>query len=224
VTESEPDVERLRAALRAAGEGARPREDCPPAERLWATLRHELPAEARREVIDHVAGCGSCSEAWRLAAEMLPSPLPEAPPARSWLPEWLGARPLVPLAAAIALVAALGAALLLERGPGARVEPGYREDHVPRTVSRVPEDEPLPRSDFRLRWSPGPEGALYDVRLTTESLEPIAEATGLSAPEWLVPESALGALPSGARVFWQVEVRLPGGGRVPSQTFVASLR
>jgi hypothetical protein len=218
------DVERLRAAWRAAAEGARPRDDCPPAERLWETLRKELPAEARREVIEHLAGCASCSEAWRLAVEMVPEKVPEAPASRAWLPGWLTAHRLVPLAAAAALAAAVGLGLLLTRGPGARQEPGYREDRAPRIVSRVAEDVPLPRSDFRLRWSPGPEGARYDVRLTTESLEPVAAATGLLTPEWLVPESALARVSPGARLLWQVEMRLPGGGRRHSETFVASLR
>jgi hypothetical protein len=218
------DVERLRAAWRSAAEGARPRDDCPSAERLWAALRKELPAETRREVIEHLAGCPACSEAWRLAVEMLPEPVPEASAARSWLPDWVMAPRLVPLAAAAALVAAAGVGLLLTRGPGTREEPGYREDRTPRIVSRVAEDEPLSRSDFRLRWSPGPEGTRYDVRLTTESLEPVAAASGLADPEWLVPESALAPVAPGARLLWQVELRLPGGGRRQSETFVAALR
>jgi hypothetical protein len=224
VTEPGFDVERLRAALRAAGEASRPRDGCPPPERLWATLRKELPAGDRREVVEHLAGCPSCSEAWRLAVGMLPEPIGEAPPSRSWLRAWLGGRPLVPLAAAAALVGAAGLALLLTRGPGGPGRPGYREDRVPRIVSRVAEDAPLPRRDFRLRWSPGPEGTRYDVRLTTDSLEPVATATGLSEPEWLVPEPALASLGPGARLLWQVEMRLPGGERRESQTFVASLR
>jgi hypothetical protein len=62
------------------------------------------------------------------------------------------------------------------------------------------------------------------VRLTTDSLEPVATATGLSEPEWLVPEPALTSLGPGARLLWQVEMRLPGGERRESETFVASLR
>jgi hypothetical protein len=224
VTGADFDVERLRAALRAASEGSRPRDDCPPPERLWGTLQKELPAEARREVIEHLALCPACSEAWRMAIEMLPGPVPEASPARPWLPDWLGARPFVPLAAAAALVVAVGAGLLLDRAPDVRDEPGYREGRSPQILSRVTEDEPLPRDDFRLRWSPGPQGTRYDVRVTTESLEPVASVTGRTEPEWLVPESALAPLPSGARLLWQVEMRLPGGERRDSETFAASLR
>jgi len=225
MNETEPDVERLRAALRALADGARPGEKCPPPERLWATLRAELPVEQRREVIDHMASCPSCAEAWRLAVEIHPDPQPAAAPERrSWLATLFTAPPFVPLAAAAALVMAIGTGLVVLREPRPPSPPGYRAAGPSAIRSLLPEDEPLPREAFRLRWSPGPEGARYDVRVTTGSLEPVASAQGLIEPSYLVPESALASLPAGTRLLWQVEARLPDGERRDSPTFMTSLQ
>jgi hypothetical protein len=66
-----PDESRqLSAALRAAGEHARPREDCPAPDRIWAAVQLELPADERAAIIDHTVACPSCAEAWRLAMEL----------------------------------------------------------------------------------------------------------------------------------------------------------
>jgi hypothetical protein len=225
MNETELAVERLRAALRALAEGARPGEKCPPPERLWATLRAELPVDERREVIDHMASCPSCAEAWRLAVEIHPGPLPAAAPERrSWPASLFAAPSSVPLAAAAALVVAIGAGLFVLRESGPPSKPGYREAGPSAIRSLVPEGESLPRDAFRLRWSPGPEGARYDVRVTSESLDTVASARGLTEPSYLVPESALASLPAGTRLLWQVQARLPDGERRDSPTFITSLR
>src|SRR5262249_18733624 len=153
-------------ALRALGEGSRPGETCPPPERLWATLARELPPEERRDVIDHIAGCASCAEAWRLAVEIHPEPLSTTPSAsRTWLVRVFAPTSLVPLAAAAALLLAVGGGLVLVQRPKTST-PGYREAGPSPITSLLSEREPLSREAFRLRWSPGPEGARYDVRVT----------------------------------------------------------
>jgi hypothetical protein len=222
MSDAERDLERFRAALRALGEQAAPRADCPAPHVLWEAVRTELPVERRREVVDHVAGCPVCAEAWRLAIELDPDPRPAAAtPARSWLASVLQPHRFVPLAAAVAVAVAVA---LLLRGPTAPVDPSYRDAGPAAIRSLIHEDEPLPRTALRLRWSPGPEGSLYDVRVTTESLETVTAAQGLRDAELLVPESALFSLPAGSRLFWQVQVRLPDGERRDSRTFITRLQ
>jgi hypothetical protein len=223
MSDSEPDIERLRAALRALGEEALPREDCPTPERLWGAVRAELPAEQRREVVDHIAGCLACAEAWRLAVEIDPNPpLAAVAPHWPWLATFFEVRTLVPLAATV--LVATAANVLLLRGPEEPPRPGYREAGPAAIHSLLPEKEAVSRSDFRLRWSPGPEGSRYDVRVTTESLDSVVSAQGLTEASFLVPESALNSLPSGSRLLWQVQMRLPDGERRDSPTFITVLQ
>ncbi|MFI5008279.1 MAG: hypothetical protein ACHQKZ_12595 [Solirubrobacterales bacterium] len=218
----ERDVEQFRVALKALGEAAAPREDCPAPEQLWGAMRAELPVERRRDVVDHVAGCLVCAEAWRLAVEIDPDPRPvSAAHAPSWFAAPFELRALAPLAAV--LVVAI-AGLFFLRGPDGKQDPGYRQPGSEAMRSLLPEDEPVSRADLRLRWSPGPEGARYDVRVTTESLEAVASARSLVEPSFVVPESALVSLPPGSRLLWQVQMRLPDGERRDSPTFVTLLK
>ena len=60
----------LAAALRSGGEHAHPRGDCPPAQRLWDAVRLDVPTDERLRIIDHLAECPTCAEAWQLAGEL----------------------------------------------------------------------------------------------------------------------------------------------------------
>jgi hypothetical protein len=60
--------------------------------------------------------------------------------------------------------------------------------------------------------------------VTTEDLQVMATASDLSSPEYLVPAERLSELPSGSKVFWQVEARLGDGSVVQSGTFIAEVR
>lgn len=61
------DDDHLRFLFAKAFEHSVPTDDCPaPGVLLDAILGVSGPAE-RREAVDHVAGCPSCAEAWRLA-------------------------------------------------------------------------------------------------------------------------------------------------------------
>ncbi|HEY6548397.1 MAG TPA: hypothetical protein VI589_10840 [Vicinamibacteria bacterium] len=223
MSDRELDLDRLRAALRALGEEARPREDCPSPEHLWGAVRAEVPVNERREVVDHVADCLACAEAWRLALEIDPTPRPTVvAPAASWLGAFFTARALVPLAAGVVLAGAVG--VLLLRGPEKPADPGFREAGLAAVRSLLPENDPLPRSAFRLHWSAGPEGSRYDLRVTTESLEPVAAAQGLAEASFLVPEAMLLSVPAGGRLLWQVQMRLPDGERRDSPTFITVLQ
>ena len=130
--------------------------------------------------------------------------------ATRWAPRWLAA------AAVLLLGTAIGVVSLLNRPPGDefRASSGFVVE------SLVPADAALPRDAFRLRWTPGPEGSRYQVRVTTEDLQVLATAADLTAPEFTVEPAVLARLPEGASVFWQVDVSLPNGERLTSPTFI----
>jgi hypothetical protein len=126
------------------------------------------------------------------------------------------------LAAAAVLVLAVGLATLFPPGPS-RDDAGWRSGPTAQIRSLVPETTPLARAEFLLRWSGGPEGAVYDVHLTTESFSPVAVAEGLENPEWRVPEERLAEIAGGTRLLWRVDALLPDGRRARSATFFVLL-
>ena len=215
----------LRAAFRARTSRTAPAGDHVPAEDLWSAVRGELSADERRAIVDHTASCAACAEAWRLAMEVTPDPIAAAAPAAR--PAWTAFRwpaTFAPLAAAAALVVAVGAGVWLSRAPEPATAPGFRGGEAPVVRSLVGDDEALGREHALLRWSAGPEGSRYDVRVTTESLQVVADIEGLAEPALLVPSAALSSLPPGSRLLWRVEVVGPDGERAASPTFVTRLR
>ena len=89
--------------------------------------------------------------------------------------------------------------------------------------SRLAEGEALAADRFILRWSPGPEGTRYDVRVTDRRLEHLARAVSLERPEYTVSAAVLAGLEPGSVVLWQVEMVLPDGRRFASRTFATRL-
>src|SRR4029453_10866623 len=81
---------RLAALFRSLGADAGVREDCPPAERIWAAISRELSAGERAAIVDHLAVCPTCAEAWRLAMalgqEQVSAPAPRLAARPTW---WL---------------------------------------------------------------------------------------------------------------------------------------
>jgi hypothetical protein len=61
------------------------------------------------------------------------------------------------------------------------------------------------------------------VHVTDEDLNGVADGQDLDSEQFIVPEKALGALPTGARLLWRVEAFLPDGRRRASPTFVNRL-
>lgn len=219
---NEHEDARLRRAFRAASEHEQPPgSGCPDAERIWSARAGELPAGERREVVDHVSRCAHCAEAWRLADEVqrdlveLGSDRRSAPrPLALRLGRW----PL--LAGAAVVLVAFGTVPWLRRPP---TPSGYR-DGRPGEIRSLGVDQPLPRERCVLRWSGAPSGSRYDVVVTTEALDLVAEARDLTSPEYLVPSSELEAVAGAGRILWRVEATLPDGSRLASPTFSARIR
>ncbi|MEQ1504257.1 MAG: hypothetical protein ABMB14_18590 [Myxococcota bacterium] len=66
MTDRLDDDDQLRFLFASAFEHGGPADDCPAPEVLLDTLDCTLAADARGAVVDHLAACPVCAEAWRL--------------------------------------------------------------------------------------------------------------------------------------------------------------
>jgi len=212
----------LRAAWRAAETATPGTGACPSPEALWDAARGSLDHDALRRVLDHVAACGTCAEAWRVAVdiaggEALPlagrtTPASVEHPAGSGAPRlrWLG------VAAAAVVALGLGVALY----PWRPSEPAvYRDREESAVRSLVADGAALPRDAFDLQWEGPPDAAEYDLRVTTADLRLVDVQRRLDTPRHQVPAGALAGLPDGTHLFWQVTATLETGEREISPTF-----
>jgi hypothetical protein len=69
------DDDRLRAMFAKAFETAIPTDDCPTPEALLDAFHRQVGPDAANDIVDHVAICPVCAEAWRLAKQT-PAPAP----------------------------------------------------------------------------------------------------------------------------------------------------
>lgn len=194
---------------------------CPEPQRLFDAVSGGLNGAQRTQIIDHVAQCAECSEAWRLAMELGVRPAAENAQSNT---------SHVPRAAAGAWKFATAASVILGVGLVAYVgvrergeSPQYR-DAVASTAPTALSSERLARDRFLLRWSPGPAGSTYTVRLSTADLSVLLSQENLESSELLVPDAVLESVRPGEQLLWQVEVRLPDGERINSATFVVTLQ
>ena len=185
---------------------------CPPAEQLFEAASGGLDRQQRMKIVDHVSRCGECAVAWRLAMELGARPVSPAASGRAWIPKFA-------LAASVILAVGLSTYFVRQ---GHEESPQYRDAaHRLAPVSRT--GDRLSRNSAVLRWSPGPEGSTYAVSLTTADLVPVLEKQDITSVELVVPAAMLEKIPSGEQLLWQVEVRLPNGQRIASQTYVVTL-
>jgi hypothetical protein len=216
MSEQDLRTEELRRAFLAPPPDATLGEGCFEPERILRAVLGELGVKQNRRLADHAATCGSCALAWKLAREFADEAELRSKSSSSvwrWLP-----------AAAVLFVALVAVGVLApwERRDGSG-EPVLRAVSTATVRSLVAEGQSLPRAGFELRWSAGPEGARYDLRVTDRRLNTLHRATSIDATEYTVPQSALSELGSGSIVLWQVEMVLPDGRRVTSATFAAQL-
>jgi hypothetical protein len=218
VSDRDTANDRLREAFQAQAEAAGGRCSEEDLDRIRRALAGELPASERRDLIDRLAGDPALAEAWRIAAELRSATstgesAPAAPerrrllfPPRAWL-----------AAAAALFVVAAGVVVIQRSQPEGNDTFRASDKYVVKSL--VAEDAALPRDAFRLRWTPGPPEARYLVRVTTDDLQVLTVAADLTMPELVIGPEVLSRVAPGARVLWQVEVTLPGGERISSQTF-----
>lgn len=209
------DLEALRERFLSPPEGSSRAAHCPRPERYLKATLGELPVRENRALADHAATCAACTVTWRLAREYVATA--DLPSARaSGIRRWLW--PAAALAAGMAAVALLG--LWQQDRPSS---PTLRNQGKSEIRSLLAEDRAYPREELVLRWSPGPEGSRYDVRVTDRRLNHVAGGRSLTEPVFPVPGPQLEAIEGGEQVLWQVEMILPDGRRVVSRTFTARL-
>jgi hypothetical protein len=221
-------LEELRRAFAAEPGLAPVPAECPPPESLWLAARGQLPPDALRALLDHLAACPSCTEEWRLArafeeapgegevapgeeapGEAIPAGQPAGQAARR------PSRPLAAWMAAAGAAAALLAGLLIvpvARGPGSMAPARTALRGLPALASPrlgAAGCEASSRERCLLHWS-GPAGARYAVEVSTLSGRRVASARGLSTPSFQVPASPLAVFPPGTVLSWQVTAERPG--------------
>jgi hypothetical protein len=219
VTGPRESDERMAEAFQALGDapGAEVPEEL--RERIWLAVSGELPPEERRELVERTVTDPAYAEAWRIANEMWRASQASSAdstgaargPAARWA-QWLAA-------AAVLLLGTIGVVYYVTPPSGDE----FRTQSTAGVRSLVPVDAPVPRGAFRLRWTPGPQGSRYQVRVTTEDLRVLATAADLTEPAFTVDPALLAGLREGASVLWQVDVSLPSGGRLTSPTFITRL-
>ena len=182
-------------------------EQHPEAQELYEAASGNLERERRLQIIDHVAKCAECTQAWRIALE--------AGAREARVPVTRRPRHFA-LAASVILAVGLVTYLVI---PVDQRTPQYREGVDPLApVSAI--GVTLPRDRFVLRWSAGPPGTTYLVRLSTADLVPLLDQSDIAATELIIPSSVLANVKAGDQLFWQVEARLADGRRVASHTYV----
>ena len=213
--------DKLRAAFMASDdERTSATNGCVAAERIWMAVRRELPARERADVVLHTAECGACAEVWRMAHQITADAPSSAPgPTPAWRSAWV-------LGPGLAAAAVLVIGLILDRPPRFGSEPGStsREVGTESVQPLLPDGSVVRKDDLVLRWSSGPPGTLYEVRVMTQDLHAIASGYALESPEFKVAPSAVAALPAGTRLLWQVVSSPPGGPRTTSQTFIVQVQ
>ena len=191
----------------AARDQSTAHEQHPEAQELYEAASGNLERERRLQIIDHVAKCAECTQAWRIALEAGAREARVPVTRRPWH---------FALAASVILAVGLVTYLVI---PVDQRTPQYREGVDPLApVSAI--GVTLPRDRFVLRWSAGPPGTTYLVRLSTADLAPLLDQPDIAATELVIPSSVLANVKAGDQLFWQVEARLADGRRVASHTYV----
>jgi len=220
------DLERLRAAFAEADEAGEPPhlDRCPAQAEIWAGVHGELSSARLREVVEHLATCSPCAEAWRVAV-ILERPEgalgEEGAPAKvaadtsaagrapHHRPSWRLYGTLAAAAAVFAVVLGVHGLRHGEAPPAVTAQRGGPAE--PHTATRW-----LPRDGALMRWS-GPPGATYDLSVElvdeqgTSRPVPIAAPHGLTATEYTLAARDLAHLPAGARLQAALTAHLPDG-------------
>lgn len=229
----EIDLESLRAgfAARSLESPSEPAGPCPEPGTVYDAVRGRLAPRELREVVEHVAACPRCAVEWRLAmafeeeaaagGEVAPEAHPGAarqrPPLR-----------LVSVAASL-VIALLAAGVWYTIGDGVPEQtPVFRDAGPGEIVPLTADGAPLDREDPVLRWRLGedgaPAGTTYDVLVSTEDGEPVAQADDLIEPRYALSAETVEALPPGTVLQWTVTATTPSGRSVESIAFFSPLR
>ncbi len=196
------EIQWLRDGLISERSAALPRPDCPEPDRIWAAAQGELPRPELEPVVDHVAECAVCMEAWKLALAV-----EEDAGTSGGQSRLRRAVPMISIAAGLLL--ALGLQFFVAPDQGVELE-GMREGTFPDRVLELSGSHQLPRDHFFIDWS-GPEGATYGLRLRNQDGDSLLEVEGLQDSAFLASPKALESLETGDELLCTIEVFPPTG-------------
>lgn len=181
-----------------------PATPCPDAAELFDAANGGLSAMERAAVIDHIAVCGPCSEAWRIACSVGNHEEKPATNVRSFG---------VMAVAALAMAAALVLTMRVQENP-------WRATTVDgQVVASIAEGAALDRASFRLAWVGGATGERYVVHISNANLDPLHRSDPVATQVYQVPADVFEGLGPGTRLYWQVETLHPDGNRTRSTTY-----
>jgi hypothetical protein len=238
------DLDRLRAAFAHPDDAPHP-DRCPAPAEIWEGVHGQLLPDRLRDVVEHLATCSPCAEAWRLALlmerpaaseqvdEQAARQAAERTAAEGAAADRWARRPRWRLYAGLAAAAAAAVAVVFGvhdfRGgqpPPVVAQRGGTVEPATATRWLTPGEAVLPRDGVRLRWS-GVPGATYDLTVELEdesgAAKPIAIAAqhGLEVTEHTVPATDLARVPAGAALTATLTAHLPDG---RSETIVRNIR
>jgi hypothetical protein len=209
-------TETWRAAFLDSGTTAGPH---PASEALFEGAAGRIGPSELQPLLDHVAACAQCSEAWRLAVEL-----------REELERSTGASAaILPFRQRSAVLWALAAIVLCAIALGV-IAPRLTQDPTPPPIFRGDETivvatvdaAGLSKSNFTLRWQlqpPPPPGIRYDLVVTTADLQILVDLKGLERNHFEVGADRLSDVAIGDEILWRVIAHLPDGRRASSPTF-----
>ena len=204
----------LRAAFASLSDDAVVADACPSTEHIWDGANGQLPPHETAVLVDHLATCGACAEAWRLARELSP---PDARPATGASRLWYWG------AAALAVAAAL-LVFVTTRATETATPIINRGDEDAAIVSVIVDGTALPRDPFTLRWRAKQRPLGYRLEVFTAAMKIVYTAESVEQPQHTVPVQALAQVKAGSQLFWRVVARMPDGSRVASHTFMVTLK
>jgi hypothetical protein len=219
VTNRHAPDEELRKAFQSLGDTSREEPSSADLDQVWRAVSEELPAVERRALVDRMATDPALAESWRVAQELYR----ETPRSTRAATIPVGFRTLSWMPAAAVLLIAIGIGVIVQLSRPT-VQDTFRDSERYVVESLVQSDTTLPRNAFLLRWTPGPEGSRYHVRVTTDDLQVLTTVSDLTTPELEVAGDLLSTVAPGSPVFWQVDVMLPEGSTVSSPTFVVNVQ
>ncbi len=225
-------AEDLRQALAHVPVGARPSPDAPSPQQLWDAAHGELEPRQAQQIVDEAIADPVAWEEWRLlhaleqelaaedeqvAANDDPAPGSSNSRRFGWGAAGLG------ILAAVVAVTVLQPREDLRPTDVDRDSATFREADAEGPQPRIEAGTALPRDAFELAWEAGPQGARYELQVSTDEPRLLVHERGLTEPRFLVPETILSHLPAGSRILWRVEEVRVGGNR-RSATFVTPIR
>ncbi|MCA9706939.1 MAG: hypothetical protein KDK70_13885 [Myxococcales bacterium] len=219
----------LREGLAHVPDRAAPAPGAPTPDELWAAAHGELPPREALRVVDQALADPVAWEEWRLLQAFEEELLAQGDePAANDGPDDEQGRPrwgwiTVGVGLAAALVAVISMPREAELRP-AEVDDAATFRAAPQSgpSSLLAPDQALPRDAFELRWEPGPEGARYELQVSTAEPRLLVHERGLTEARFVVPAAALDGVPAGGAVLWRVE-QLHDDARRRSATFVTTI-